>query len=60
MPQLLMVTLNYVSIVGSFQIDVIEVFVDISLSNFNKLHTPSENMAVSAAPDLDLRGPEGA
>ena len=49
MLQMLMITIKYVLIIGSFRIDEIEVCVDISLSNFNKPHTLSENMTVSGS-----------
>ena len=40
MPQMLLITAKYVLIVGSFKIYEIEVFVDISISNFNNAHPP--------------------
>ena len=46
MQQMLMITGKYVLIIGSFRNRLIEVFVDISLSNFNKPHTLSGNMAM--------------
>ena len=54
MPQMLIITIKNVSIVGSFLIDDIEVFDVISLSNFNKPHTLSGNdSAVSDCRSLD-------
>ena len=42
MLQMLMIIVKNVSVIRSFRIDEIQVFVDITLSNFNKPHTPSE------------------
>ena len=38
---MLMITVKYILIVGSFRIYEIEVFIDIIISNFNKAHTSS-------------------
>ena len=39
----------YGLIIESFEIDEIEIFVDISISNFNSGHSTSDNMAVSGS-----------
>ena len=48
-----MSTVKYILSIDHFEIEEIEVFVYISPSNFNNLHTPSGHMAVSHSWSCD-------